>query len=352
MVTGKRTATLALLLLSCLLLTACGAQRFITIQTERASLTPISDEIKKICIIGVSDPPGRPGTGALVRDALLRKLQESKRYELVEREEMRLIQAERMLDLAGVTAEKDVLENDVFADVDAIILGGISNYRWVTKSFQEQETYYEQVPYTYHVPNPAGGGSIPMTGYNSVARQRWVTMHTADGGVDCTFRMVDKKRGNIIAVKPCTKSWSFGKKKTAPPAESAIMSQLVDQAAEEFRMEIAPWVHVERLELKYRTFSHFEPGRQWAEKGLFNDAIEFFRNGAEAEPEDMIMHYNLGLCYEAMGMYEEALKSIETAFKLEPTDNEIIAAKKRLVVKIKDFKDGKIITPLVPVSST
>lgn len=56
-----------------------------------------------------------------------------------------------------------------------------------------------------------------------------------------------------------------------------------------------------------------------AQKGLWDEAKEVFKRDVQIRPTPS-NYYNLGLCYEALGMYDEAEKQFRNAIGLKPKE--------------------------------
>lgn len=59
----------------------------------------------------------------------------------------------------------------------------------------------------------------------------------------------------------------------------------------------------------------------------YSKAIEILKRGIKLNNENPLVHYHLGLCYEALGNFEDAKKEFRKAIELKPNLEE---AKKHL----------------------
>ncbi|MBW1743180.1 MAG: tetratricopeptide repeat protein [Deltaproteobacteria bacterium] len=77
-----------------------------------------------------------------------------------------------------------------------------------------------------------------------------------------------------------------------------------------------------------------------AQNDLWDEAMEVFEKEARAHPTPS-NHYNLGVCYEALGMYDEAEKQYKNAINLKPKDLyiEALAGIKKLKEEKKILKE-------------
>jgi tetratricopeptide (TPR) repeat protein len=340
MTKAKRTATLVTALLACLMLTACAAQRYVTIVTAHVPKNRnIPDNIKSLVIMPILNKSGRPGVNDQIRALLMNKLQDSGRYQFSVRDDaLKTLQAENMLSAAGLTTEgEETISSGVFEKVDAFIFGTVTNYSWN----QRTDHRVRMVPKTRVRFNSDGTSS---TWIETVREPYSVSIISAN--VACDFRMMDRA-GKIIDTTACSKSFSgeFELGKVAVPTEGVKMEELAKTATEEFRRRIAPYREAVRFALLGG--GGYEPGRQWAENNLLGDAIVFFTNKLAKDKLDEIAHYNLGLCYETNGQYEDAQKSYHEAFKLANANKTFMDARKRIAYKIK-ARDAGDIQPLVP----
>ncbi|MHC4662990.1 MAG: tetratricopeptide repeat protein [Planctomycetota bacterium] len=343
MVNGKRVLAVALMLFACLLLSACRTPRQITIKTaEVAQNRTIPDTIQNLAIMPFENKSGKPGLEDRMRSSIMTKLQESGRYNFAVRDDMmKTLEAENMLSSAGMT--KEALEDDRFEKVDAFVRGTVTSYTWdyTTQTRIRQETRSR----TKMVMTSSGYPSTSIE-YFTVDVPYQVAMVSA--GVAGTLELVDRS-GKVWETKAVNKTFGgeFELGKQQPPAEESQMAALIEMAVEEFRRRIAPWVKVETYELLGG--GGLDQGRQWAQSGLYDMAIDFFKNGATQNPDDPEWIYNLGLCYEAMGDYEIALESYKNALMMEGQNQAFINAVGRIKTKIARRDAGEI-RPMVPAS--
>lgn len=61
-----------------------------------------------------------------------------------------------------------------------------------------------------------------------------------------------------------------------------------------------------------------ELGNKYKQKGLYDDAISYYKKALEIDTKDAGSHYNLGSAYVKKGLYNEAVLETESALKLDP----------------------------------
>ena len=54
------------------------------------------------------------------------------------------------------------------------------------------------------------------------------------------------------------------------------------------------------------------------EQGKVNDALETYQKGLKLMPDDLGLHYNLGILLRDQGQKEEAVKELREALRIDP----------------------------------
>jgi tetratricopeptide (TPR) repeat protein len=54
------------------------------------------------------------------------------------------------------------------------------------------------------------------------------------------------------------------------------------------------------------------------EQGKYEEAMEVYHKGLSFVPDDLDMHYNLGIMLRGQGRIDEALEELRTALRIDP----------------------------------
>ena len=71
-----------------------------------------------------------------------------------------------------------------------------------------------------------------------------------------------------------------------------------------------------------------------------DDAIEIWKTLLKDNPEDSILHYNLGVAYRDKGQLNPAIAELEKALKADPKDRDAKKLLKQLTIKKKGVKSS------------
>lgn len=64
-------------------------------------------------------------------------------------------------------------------------------------------------------------------------------------------------------------------------------------------------------------------GVEMAQRGLWNEALFRFHQAEKLSPEEVSVLNNLAVAYEALGEFEEALRSYQRALRVDPNSREL-----------------------------
>src|SRR5450432_1182503 len=68
------------------------------------------------------------------------------------------------------------------------------------------------------------------------------------------------------------------------------------------------------------TRSHFEKGQECFKEEQFAEAVQYFLKAIEADDSPALAAFNLGLCYQRLGEFPEAQRSLCVAIKANPAN--------------------------------
>jgi tetratricopeptide (TPR) repeat protein len=88
--------------------------------------------------------------------------------------------------------------------------------------------------------------------------------------------------------------------------------------------------------------SHYDLGIAYKEMGLYNDAIREFELIAEAPGREVLCHTLIGLCYSSKGMQSEAISQFKKGLYVDGiTDNESVSLYYELGAAYEKLKDAR-----------
>jgi tetratricopeptide (TPR) repeat protein len=64
-------------------------------------------------------------------------------------------------------------------------------------------------------------------------------------------------------------------------------------------------------------------GVEMAQRGLWNEALFRFRQAERLSPEEVSVLNNIAVAYEALGQFDEALRSYQRALRVDPNSREL-----------------------------
>jgi len=320
------TPNLVLMLFFCVLF-SCAAPK-VELRVRRPAEVDMSGYRK----IAIADFRGPRHSGSQAASILTSEVHKTGYFDIFERREMERILDEQDFSASGLVDDTTAVEMGRILGVSALIFGDVTSYNAEDKQGTEQ---VKKQVWTGAYEKDKDGNIVEEEGLfgtkhkKKIYREQFVdrpyVVRSATVGIN--FRVVDVKTGHLVAVK--SESSSYNEKAAGTneiaelPDKQCILERLSRKVVKTFVRHIAP---------HYTTMTKtFERGTgaskqavKMAQKGLWDEAKEVFKKEAETRPTAS-NYYNLGLCYEALGMYDQAEIQFRNAISLKPKDSYIEA---------------------------
>jgi curli biogenesis system outer membrane secretion channel CsgG len=331
------THHLVLLLFFCLLF-SCAAPK-VALRVKRPAEVDMSD-YRKIAVADFGGP-GRSGSQAAA--ILTSEVYKTGYFNMFERQEMERILDERDFAVSGLVDDATAAEMGRILGVEALILGEVTSYSADDKQGTEQ---VRRQVWTGEYEKDEEGNVVYEEGLfgtkfkKKIYREQFVDEPyvVRSATVAINFRVVDVKTGHLLAIK--SQSSSYNEKATGTdeigklPDKHYILENLSREVVETFVRHIAPYYTTITKEFEKGTGAS-KQAIKMAQSGLWDEAREVFEREAQARPTSA-NYYNLGVCYEALGMYHEAEEQYKNAVSSKAKDRYIEA-----LADIKKLKEEK-----------
>jgi len=121
--------------------------------------------------------------------------------------------------------------------------------------------------------------------------------------------------------KPKAPSPKAGQRVSTPPAEAPRAATPKENAAasrgDDHYVDLGDWLREERGPRSYRMIAEEDHNREEGEEADFTDMLEKFKAGvaANVDDEDFDSHYDLGIAYKEMGLFDEAIAEFQKALR-------------------------------------
>ncbi len=288
----------------------------ITISYDRPPKYQVRPEVRKIAIVQFGAKSGTEEKwGEIASDCLAHVMDEYnkkfKRYKLVDRKRVAAIMEERDFQMS-IADTNQAVQFGKIANVDAMIYGTV----YVTQ--QEKESVVNvSVPY---------GGSIPIK-----------TVHLLSTAA-VTFAMDDVQTTKTICTVTVTRKYDSKDKKDKERYKkqgknlNAITQNLINECVREFVGKISPHEVTVSVKLEAGESQSVKDGNNFASEKEYKDAIDMYIAALQQKPNDYGAMFNIGVCYEAMGMLREAEEYYDMALK-HKKETEFIRARRRVRVE-------------------
>jgi tetratricopeptide (TPR) repeat protein len=256
---------------------------------------------------------------------------------------MERILDERDFAVSGIVDDATAAAMGRILGVQALILGEVTSYS--ANDRQGTEKVRKQV-WTGEYEKDKDGNVVYEEGLfgtkykKKIYREQFVdepyVVRSATVGIN--FRVVDVKTGHLLAIKSESSSHNEKAKGTAEigklPDKHYILESLSRKVVATFVRHIAPYYTIVTKNFEKGTGAS-KQAIKMAQSGLWDEARRVFETEAQARPTSA-NYYNLGVCYEALGMYHEAEEQYRNAVSSKAKDLYIQA-----LADIKKLKEEK-----------
>lgn len=258
--------------------------------------------------IAVAEVTGK--NGASIRTDLEYALMASGQFEVLDRSNLGYIMREQALSKSGAVDEGKAVRTGKMAGSAALVFGNVSR-----RDYRQQRTYDDLYCKDEYKRTYFCGKTTHITGY-------WNTR--------VQFKVVDAATGKILTTRniPISHKQQVSARNAVPAIHwdpGSVSSQLDVQVVQEFMKMIAPYRVVERVKLhKDSKLPELEAGINYSRAGQWDSAIDQFQAACEKadampgiEPELRARaRYDLGVALGYSGSYEEGIREIEKAMRI------------------------------------
>lgn len=258
-------------------------------------------------------------------------------YTVVERGELDKIMAEQSLGASGAVSDGDAAEVGKLLGLDVILTGGYStDVKTTTKTNSNKNSKTGAVTYTYSA--------------------------TKAATVEVTMKIISVETGQVLSLttktKTANKTASSSKNTSTArgslPSDQVLIGQAMKMVALDLVSHFTPVFTYQALEVekpKAKDYkADFKEARAKVKEKDLSSAFAIVKNVYDQDPYDAAMAHNMGVLYEAVGNYEQAIQYHETAYQLDDSKGHKKALERSMDSKEALLELGKLgveITPYV-----
>jgi len=277
--------------------------------------------------IAVADFQGPGRSGSQAASVLTSEIFRSGYFDILERQQIKKILEEQAFSLTGAVDVNTAAELGEILGVEALIFGEVTSYSVEDKEGTEK---VKKRVWTGEYEKDKDGNIIYEKGLFGIKHKKKKYKEefvdepyvVRSASVAVNFRVVDVETAELLAVK--SNSSGYNKKATGTdeigqlPAKESILENLSRKVVGTFVRQIAPY-HATVTKRFEKGTGASKQAIKMAQNGLWDKALEIFQREAQIRPKPENC-YNLGVCYEALGMYDEAEAQYEKAMSLKAED--------------------------------
>jgi len=285
-----------------LVTSGCGRTTLPTAVTYPATNVDLAKSgVKRIAIGDVQDADGKVSAkSASLCEDLRQALFDLKSFELLDRSALPALVKELSLNQSALINQNTAQEFGKITGASVLVIGRITTYGAVERTHNEPVKYSD------------GSSSYRSTRIGTAT-------------IDVNFIVIDVQTSKIVASKRCLASQNASSEALGSGAPSidysTVYLSLREQVALEFARSIAPYRLDEEIALLDENDDHTRQGIASARIGEWEEANGLFLLAAQATQQEKkpnpIMLYNLGISYQVLGKFQEAMKWLKAAYRIE-----------------------------------
>jgi tetratricopeptide (TPR) repeat protein len=247
--------------------------------------------INRIAVVNIEGNIGRE-----VADSLTTKLFEANYFEIIDRERINRIMREHNLTLSSAVDERTAAEMGRRIGAAALIFG-------------DAVAHYEQTTSVSKTYKKKDGSLYRFYHKDGIAK------------VKTNFRVVDLRTGKIVVAKSIVEEATVRdwERNRWPPDldREMIVGKAANKCVDAFMGIIAPHIEYVHVSFADSQVPESKAGVDFAQKGLWSEALKQFRLAVQKGPNDADAWYNLGIGYEYNHMYPEAIEALKKSYRIK-----------------------------------
>lgn len=257
-------------------------------------------------------------------------------YTVVERSEIDKIMSEQKLGASGAVTDGDAAEVGKLLGLDVIITGGYStDVKTTSKTNSHKNSKTGAVTYTY-------------SAYKTAT-------------IEVTMKIISVETGQILSLttkNKVQKASASGKSKSEAYKKLASDQSVITNGMKAISLDLVSYftpvfvyqgLSVEKPKVKdYK--DEFKAAKKEVKEKNLSKAFAIVKGVYDADPYDAAMAHNMGVLYEAVGNYDQAIQYHQTAYELNDSKEHKTAVERAMNSKEALEELGKLgveITPYV-----
>jgi hypothetical protein len=220
-------------------------------------------------------------------------------YTIVDRGALDEIIAEQLLGVSGAVSDADAAEVGKLLGLDVIVTGG---YMYDLKTSVKSTGSGENAVY--------------------IAKKK-ITM-------DVTMKIISIETGQVLSMtiktaskKRTTTGGSRSEVRNNLVSDEQIIRECLEDISKKMVAHFAPTFVYQKLEVEKPASkdynNEFKEARTLVQNDDLSGAFSILKDVYDADPYDAAMAHNMGVIYEAVGNFEEAIEYHKTAYEIDPS---------------------------------
>lgn len=329
-------------MLLALLLVTCQTVQ-VPVTHIRASENSIPSGVRQIAILpyeyGETLNPVFNYVRDRIPDQVAAKITSWGTYTVVERQRLQTLMKEGMLQNASILSDEEMERVGKIAEAQAIVVGKINNI------MVEEQTIKKQFEVAQK--DPDASTSTQIVEYDYLIRRVTVgitseMLHIADKKKIVTdsynYTYDSEKDPQVVRPHGFLTIYDASYYETQPqrvPAASNIIDNIAQECADSFLRKISAHPVNFNISLKSGSSPGMEQGLEWAKQGQYQSAIGEFQKATDDPKESADAWYNVGVCYEMLKNYSEAVKAYDKSNTIAPSSEA-----KEGIARIRKYNTG------------
>ncbi len=295
-------------------------------------LKPATISMPDVKEIAVVDFQGQDRSGSQIATLVQSKLIETNHFDIIERDKINRVLEEQNMSMSGVMDEATAVEIGKILGVDAMIFGEVTQYDVPPDKEITEKVKKKKFTGKYRTVETKDKKGNTKKVKEKIYEDVWVdeTHYVRQGNIAVNFRVVSVKTGKLLAAYSDSKSYNSQDDKKSfleiisdspdkLKPKSDILRDLSEEVCTNFAHMISPYYTYEQRYIEPGK-GNIAVGKKFAEKGLWPEAEEAWKEAVKNMPQESAAYYNLGLAYEVQGNLFMAEQLYKQAVDLQQKD--------------------------------
>jgi len=286
-------------------------------------------QYRRIAVLPFKGPDGRDMAQKVEARLVSVRVKEKPWFDVYERERLKTALRELRLGSSGLVDSTTAAKIGRFIGVKGVYIGVVNKLDVDIRNYRESRRYCAE--------ENKKGKCLRWKDRTVRCRRKYAV-------IEFTPRMVDVETAHVVYSRLITRSWERSACDNAVgslPGNSSMLGVVKQEALMDFIKDVAPYLQHQDISIKTdtddlqgRAKAFFEAGVAFSKEDRLDRGCQLLEKALQAGGGSLSLYYNLGVCAETRGNFEQASQWFHKADQLlMKPDKEVSQALRRMQSK-------------------